>query len=431
MDAIIERCAGLDVHRATVVACVLIGEAGHKPRKEIRTFSTMTRDLERLRDWLQELGVTHVGMESTGVYWKPVHAILEGHFTLIVANAHHIRNVPGRKTDAKDAEWTAELIRHGLIKPSFVPPPPIRELRDLVRLRRSLSDALTSEQNRTLKLLETANIKLASVVSDVFGVSGRAMMKALVENTATPQEMADLAKRSLRRKLEPLALALDGRLSEHHRYMLAFHLRRVESIEADLRDLDQRIAEKAQPYQAQRRLLRKIPGVDDRLAVAIIAEIGIDMTVFGNAKCLAAWAGVCPGNHESAGKKKNTKTRKGNVHLKTTLVQAAICAARKKGSYYKDNYHRLKARRGSLRAAMAIAHKILVAVLAIYRFPPKNPPEKPRKHNIWCMRCGKAQYRVEMPMHPTRFMSCGAHRIYGHFSGIATAYCVSQGPSGI
>src|SRR3954464_10042552 len=354
MEAIVERCAGLDVHQATVVACVLIGEAGHKPRKEIRTFSTMTRDLEALRDWLQEMGVTHVGMESTGVYWKPVHAILEGHFTLIVANAHHIRNVPGRKTDAKDAEWTAELIRHGLVKPSFVAPPPIRELRDLVRLRRSLSDALTTEQNRTLKLLETANIKLAGVVSDVFGVSGRAMMKALVENTATPQEMADLAKRSLRRKLEPLALALDGRLSEHHRYLLAFHLRRVEAIVADLRALDERIEEKAQPYAAQRRLLRQIPGVDDRIALAIIAEIGIDMTVFGNAKRLAAWA--CPGNHESAGKKKSTAARKGNIHLKT--VQA--CAARTKGSYDKDKYHRLKARRGSLRAA--IAHKILVAV---------------------------------------------------------------------
>src|SRR3954466_13216839 len=356
MEAIIERCAGLDVHQATVVACVLIGEAGRKPRKEIRTFSTMTRDLEGLRDWLTELGVTHVGMESTGVYWKPVHAILEGHFTLIVANAHHIRNVPGRKTDAKDAEWTAELIRHGLVKPSFVAPPPIRELRDLVRLRRSLSDALTTEQNRTLKLLESANIKLASVVSEVFGVSGRAMLKALIENTATPQEMADLAKRKLRRKLEPLALALDGRLTEHHRYLLAFHLRRVEAIEADLRALDERIEEKARPYQAQRRLLRQIPGVDDRIAVTIIAEIGIDMTVFGNAKRLAAWA--CPGNHESAGKKKSTAARKGNIHLKTSLVQA--CAARTKGSYYKDKYHRLKARRGSQRAA--IAHKILVAV---------------------------------------------------------------------
>jgi transposase len=253
-------------------------------------------------------------------------------------------------------------VRHGLIKPSFVPPPPIRDLRDLVRLRRSLSEALTTEQNRTLKLLESANIKLASVVSEVFGVSGRAMLKALIENTATPQEMADLAKRKLRRKLEPLALALDGRLTEHHRYLLAFHLRRVEAIEADLRTLDERIEETARPYAAQRQLLRQIPGVDDRIAVAIIAEIGIDMTVFGNAERLAAWAGVCPGNHESAGKKKRATTRKGNIHLKTTLVQAAVCAARTKGSYYKDKYHRLKARRGAPRATMAIAHKILVAV---------------------------------------------------------------------
>jgi transposase len=362
MEAIVERCAGLDIHQATVVACVLIGEAGRKPRKEIRTFSTMTRDLEAMRDWLEGLGITHVGMESTGVYWRPVYAVLEGHVELIVANAHHIKAVPGRKTDVKDAEWTADLVRHGLIRPSFVPPPPIRELRDLVRLRRSLSDALTTEQNRTLKLLETANIKLASVVSEVFGVSGRAMMTALVENTATPQEMADLAKRKLRRKLEPLAQALDGRLTEHNRYLLAFHLRRVEAIEADLRALDARIEEAARPYAAQRRLLRQIPGVDDRIAVAILAEIGIDMTVFGNAQRLAAWAGVCPGNHESAGKKKRTATRKGNLHLKTTLVQAAVCAARKKGSYYKDKYHRLKARRGSRRAAMAIAHKILIAV---------------------------------------------------------------------
>ncbi|HEX2173752.1 MAG TPA: IS110 family transposase [Dehalococcoidia bacterium] len=365
MEAIIERCAGLDVHQASVVACVLIGEPGRRPRKEVRTFATLTRDLEALRDWLQELGVTHVGMESTGVYWKPVHAVLEGYFELIVGNAHHIRNVPGRKTDVKDAEWVADLIRHGLIKPSFVPPPPIRELRELVRLRRSLSEALTTEQNRTLKLLETANIKLASVVSEVFGVSGRAMLKALVENTATPEAMANLAKRKLRRKLQPLALALDGRLTEHHRYLLAFHLRRVEAIEADLRALDERIEEKAQPFRAQRQLLRQIPGVDDRIAVTILAEIGIDMTVFGNAKRLAAWAGVCPGNYESAGKKKRAATRKGNAHLKTTLVQAAVCAARKKGSYYKDKYHRLKARRGSLRAAMAIGHKILVAAFHI------------------------------------------------------------------
>jgi transposase len=361
VEAIVERCAGLDVHQATVVVCVLIGEAGRKPRKEIRTFSTMTRELEALRDWLEELGITHVGMESTGIYWKPVHAILEGHFTLIVGNAHHIRTVPGRKTDVKDAEWIADLVRHGLIKPSFVPPPAICELRDLVRLRRSVSEALTTERNRTLKLLETANIKLASVATEVFGVSGVAMLKALVENTATPAAMADLAKGKLCRKLEPLTQVLEGRLTEHHRFVLAFHLRRMEAIEADLRALDGRIEEKVQPFQAQRRLLQQIPGVDALIAVTIIAEIGLDMTVFGNAQRLAAWAGVCPGNYESAGKHKSAATRKGNVYLKTALVTAAVCGARKKGSYFKDKYHRLRARRGRMRAAMAIAHKILVA----------------------------------------------------------------------
>jgi transposase len=244
MEAIVERCAGLDVHQASVVACVLIGEPGRKPRKEVRSFATMTRDLEALRDWLKELGITHVGMESTGVYWKPVHTILEGHFVLIVGNAHHIKAVPGRKTDVKDAEWLADLVRHGLIKPSFVPPPAIREPRDLVRLRRSLAEARTTERNRTLKLLETANIKLASVASEVFGVSGMAMLKALIESKATPTEMAELARGTLRRKREPLALALEGRMTEHHRYVLAFHLRRLVAIEEDLRALDARIEER-------------------------------------------------------------------------------------------------------------------------------------------------------------------------------------------
>jgi transposase len=361
MDVIVERCAGLDVHQASVVACVLLGEAGRKPRKEIRSFGTMTRDLEALRGWLEELGVSHVGMESTGVYWKPVHAILEGHFTLIVGNAHHIKAVPGRKTDVKDAEWLADLVRHGLIKASFVPPPAIRELRDLIRLRRSLVEARATERNRTLKLLETANIKLASVTAEVFGVSGMAMLQALVENKAAPAEMAELARGKLRRKREPLAWALEGRMTEHHRYVLAFHLRRLAAIEEDVRALDARIEERVRPFQAQRQLLQQIPGVDALVAVTIIAEIGLDMSVFGNARRLAAWAGVCPGNHESAGRRKSGTTRRGNVHLKTALVTAAVCGSRTKGTYYKDKYHRLRARRGRLRAAMAIAHKILVA----------------------------------------------------------------------
>jgi transposase len=261
----------------------------------------------------------------------------------------------------KDAEWLADLVRHGLIKPSFVPPPAIRELRDLVRLRRSLAEARTTERNRTLKLLETANIKLASVAADVFGVSGMAMLRALIENKATPAAMAELARGTLRRKCEPLALALEGRMTEHHRYVLAFHRRRLVAIEEDLRALDARIEERARPFQAQRQLLQQIPGVDALIAVTIIAEIGIDMSVFGNARRLAAWAGVCPGNHESAGKRKSSATRRGNVHLKTALVTAAVCGSRQKGSYYKDKHHRLRARRGRLRAAMAIAHKILIA----------------------------------------------------------------------
>ena len=361
MEAVVECCAGLDVHQGSVVACVLLGAAGRKPRKEVRTFATVTADLVALRDWLEALGVTHVGMESTGVYWKPVYAVLEGHFELIVGNAHHIKAVPGRKTDVKDAEWIADLVRHGLVRASFVPPPAIRELRDLVRLRRSLSEGLTTERNRTLKLLETANIKLASVASEVFGVSGMAMLRALVENAATPEQMADLARGKLRRKLTPLARALEGRLTEHHRFVLDLHLRRMAAIEADLAALDARIEAQMEPFRAQRALLRQIPGVDDRVAATIIAEIGIDMSVFGSAMRLASWAGVCPGNHESAGRRRRGTTRRGNVHLKTALVTAAIGASRRKGSYYKDKYHRLKARRGYLRAAVAIAHKILVA----------------------------------------------------------------------
>jgi len=361
MEVIIERCCGLDVHQETVVACVLIGAPGERPRKEVRTFRTMTRDLEALRDWLQELGVTHVGMESTGVYWRPVYAVLEECFELIVGNARHIRNVPGRKTDVKDSEWIADLVRHGLIAKSYVPPRPLRELRDLLRYRRKLVESQAGERNRLLKLLETANIKLASVASDVFGVSGRAMLGALIAGEASPEAMADLAKGQLRRKRADLILALDGRVEEHHRFLLSMQLRRLETIEADIAALDQRIGERLEPYSAAHTLLMQIPGVDWVVAAVIIAEIGVDMSVFVSVYHLSAWAGVCPGNHESAGRQKSGRARKGNVHLRTMLVSAAISASRTKGSYLKDKFHRLKARRGALRAALAIAHKILVS----------------------------------------------------------------------
>jgi transposase len=321
----------------------------------------MAADLLTLRDWLQAYGVTHVALESTGVYWKPVYFALEGHFELIVGNARRIKNVPGRKTDVKDSEWIADLLRHGLIAKSFVPPAPIRELRDLLRYRTKLVQSRTAERNRLQGLLETANVKLASVAADVFGVSGLLMLKALVSGRTSPSEMAQLAKGRLRKKQAELELALEGRLEEHHRFLLQLQLDRLEQMDCDLARLDARIDDKLEPYRALHRLLQQIPGVDRVVAAVILAEIGIDMSVSLSAYHLASWAGVCPGSHESAGKHRSGRTRKGNVHLRTILVQAASCAGRTKGSYLKDKYHRLKARRGAKRAALAIAHKILIA----------------------------------------------------------------------
>jgi transposase len=328
----------------------------------MRSFGTTTRELMGLREWLLSEGCTHVAMESTGVYWKPVYAILEGAFQLVVANALHIKKVPGRKTDVKDAEWIADLLCHGLLRPSFVPPKPIRELRDLTRYRRKLVEAQAGERNRLLKLLESANIKLASVATDVFGTSGRLMLRALIQGISTPQEMAELAQRKLRSKIPKLELALEGKVEEHHRFLLKLQLDRVEAIEADLATLEQRIEEKLHPYKEQLILLEEIPGVHFTLAAVIIAELGIDMSVFQSVSQLASWAGVCPGNNESAGKRKSSRVPKGNVYLKTALVEAAHSAARSKGTYLRDKFHRLKARRGYKRAAVAIAHKILVSI---------------------------------------------------------------------
>jgi transposase len=361
MEPIVERCCGLDVHQGTVVACLLTGGAHQKARKEVRTFGTMTRDLMELRTWLVEQGCTHVGMESTGVYWKPVYTVLEGAFELVVGNARHIKNVPGRKTDVKDSEWIADLLRHGLIAKSFVPPPPIRELRDLLRYRRKLVESRSAERNRLTKLLESANIKLSSVASDVFGVSGMQMLKALIAGEASAEQMAHLAKGQLKKKLEELTRALEGRVEEHHRYLLGRQMQRLEGIGSDIDQLEQRIRQKLEPYRKEHELLMQIPGVDWAVAAVMVAEMGVDMKVFVSDMHLAAWAGVCPGNQESAGHKKSGRSRLGNVHLKTALVGAAVSAAKKKGSYLKDKYYRLKARRGAKRAQMAIAHKVLVA----------------------------------------------------------------------
>jgi transposase len=367
MDTIVERGCGLDIAEATVVACLMVGTAGQKVRKEVRTYRTFTTDLEAMRDWLRAERVTHVAMESTGPYWVPVYAVLEqaGCFDLVVGNAQHIRNVPGRKTDMKDSDWVAVLLRHGLIRKSFVPSKSFRDLRDLLRYRRGLVGAASTERNRLLKVLEMANIKLACVATDVFGVSGRRMLNALLKGDSTPEEMAQLAKGRLRDKRESLELALRGSLDEHHRCMLQMQLQRIERTEEEVKALDREIDARLEPYRLQHELLRQIPGVDWLVAAVIIAELGVDMTVFPTVRHASAWAGVCPGNNQSGGKTKAAAVRKGNVYLKTALVQAALGAARTGGSYYKNKYFRLRARRGPKRAAMAIAHKILIAVYQV------------------------------------------------------------------
>jgi transposase len=366
MQTLVERGCGLDVHQATVVACSLHVMRDGRVQKQMRAFGTTTRELVSLREWLQTEGCTHVAMESTGVYWKPVYAILEGAFQIVVANAQQVKKVPGRKTDVKDAEWIADLLCHGLLRSSFVPPKSIRELRDLTRYRRKLVESQAAERNRLLKLLESANIKLASVATDVFGVSGRLMLKALVEGKASLAEMAELAKGKLRNKIPQLQLALEGKLEEHHRFLLQLQQDRLDAAQRDLATLEQRIQQKLEPYATQVALLQEIPGVDWTLAAVIIAELGVDMTVFQSVSQLASWAGVCPGNNESAGKRKSTRIPKGNVYLKTALVEAANAAARTKGTYLRDKFYRLKARRGYKRAAVAIAHKVLVSIYHMF-----------------------------------------------------------------
>lgn len=366
MEPIVERACGLDVHQKSVVACVLVGEADRRPKKEVKTFGTTLSDLVELRAWLVEHAVTHVAMESTGVFWKPVYAVLEeSGMELIVGNAHHIHNVPGRKTDVKDAEWIADLVRHGLIAKSFVPPKPIRELRDLMRYHRKLVNVRSGERNRLLKLLETANIKLSSVATNVFGKSGMSMLEAIANGQDSGEALAELAQGLLKKKKGALCKALDGRVSEHHRFVLRMQLDRLKALEADLAKLDAYVESKMEPYRSQQRALEEIPGIGAYTARTIIAEIGVDMTVFKNEHRLAAWAGLCPGNNESAGKRLSGRTRKGNVHLRTALVEASMSAIRKKGSYLRSKYYKLKSRMGIKRAAVAIAHKILIAAFRI------------------------------------------------------------------
>jgi transposase len=360
MEIVHHCCAGLDVHKDSVVACVRrVGPDG-RAEDRLRTFGTTTARLLELADWLEAQGVRPVAMESTGEYWKPVFHILEGRFAVMVVNAGRLKQVPGRKTDMKDAQWIAELLGHGLLSPSFVPPPPVRQLRDLTRQRAQLVRDKAAVANRIQKVLEDANIKLASVATDVLGVSGRAMLRALIAGRADPEALAELARARLRAKLPALREALWGRVTEHHRFQLRLLLEQVEQMEAWVERLSARIERVLRPFAAVTERLTTIPGVGLRTAEVIVAEIGPDMAPFPSAGHLTSWAGLCPGNHRSAGKQKSGRTTKGSRWLRTALVQAAWAAVHTKETIFAATYRRWVKRLGKRKALVAVARKILV-----------------------------------------------------------------------
>jgi transposase len=362
MDILHACCAGLDVHKKTVVACIRRIALDGAVSREVRTFRTTTAELLALSDWLAAKGVSHVAMESTGVYWKPIFNILEGSFGVILVNAQHIKQVPGRKTDVKDAEWIAQLLQYGLLSASFIPPPEIRELRDLTRQRTQMVRDHATVANRIQKVLEDANIKLGSVASDVLGVSGRAMIRAIIDGQDDPDQLADLAKRRLRGKIPELKLALHGRVTEHHRFLLRALLDQIEALEGLIARFDAQIEQAMAPLAEAAQRLRGIPGVGEQAAEVIVAELGPDMTAFPTAGHLSSWAGVCPGNDQTAGKQRSGKTTKGSQWLRTTLVQVAWAASRTKETIFSACYHRWAKRMGSKKALVAVAHKILVVV---------------------------------------------------------------------
>ena len=354
MDALHQRRCGLDVHKKSVVACVITPEG-----REIRTFGSMTKDLLELADWLRLKEVSHAAMESAGVYWKPVYNLLEDEFGVMVVNAAHIKTAPGRKTDVKDAEWIAELLQHGLLRASFIPDRPQRELRELTRYRRSLVEERSREANRIQKLLEGANIKLASVATDVLGVSGRAMLAALAAGETDPQALAGLARGRLREKTGELQEALRGLMGSHQRFMLVSQLRHLDYLNTEIEELDTEVARRVSPFEATVAAVDTIPGVGRRTAEVVVAEIGTDMARFPTPGHLASWAGVCPGNRQSGEKRQRSPVRKGNNWLKPALVEAARAAGRTK-TYLGAQYRRLARRIGAKRAAMAVAHSIAV-----------------------------------------------------------------------
>jgi transposase len=361
MNVLYERCCGLDIHKKSVVACLI---TPHPQGKQIRTFGTMTGDILAMADWLQEAGCTHVAMESTGVFWKPIYNLLEGEFELLVVNAQHIKAVPGRKTDVKDAEWIADLLQHGLLRASFIPDQEQRDLRELTRYRTTLVRERADTINRLHKVLEDANIKLAGVATDIVGVSARAMLEALLSGQSDPTALADLAKGRLREKSDALLAALSGRVRSIHCFMIAQHLGHIDHLDASIERVSQLIEEKSRPFvsEGEMELLDSVPGISERVAQVLIAEVGTNMSRFPTAEHLASWAGMCPGNNQSGGKRGSGQTRKGSPWLKQVLMEAAHGAVRTKGSYFGAQYHRLRGRRGSKRAMVAVAHSILVVV---------------------------------------------------------------------
>jgi transposase len=365
MEQIYERCCGLDVHKASLSACVRVPGRSDK-RGELRKHcSTMTSDLLALRDWLQELGVTHVAMEATGVYWKPVWYVLEDDFELILCNAAHVKNVPGRKTDASDAQWLCQLLECGLLRSSFVPPKPIRQLRDLTRYRKTLIKEHQREANRLHKVLEDAGIKLSSVASDILGVSGREMIEALIAGQDDPETLAELARGRLRAKLPALREALNGRFSGHHRRLASHILDHLDYLGRTIETLDQEISELISPFELQVELLQTITGVGRRAAECILAELGPDMSRFPSHRHVARWARICPGNNESGGKRRAGATGKGNPWLREILIECARAAALSRDTYLKAQYLRVRRSRGDNKAAVAVAHSILVSAYYI------------------------------------------------------------------
>lgn len=430
MEILYTHGAGIDVHKKTVVVCCRTPGPDSKPIKQTRTFTTMTADLLRLSDWLNSLGITHVAMESTGEFWKPVYTVLEASFTVLVVNAAHIKQVPGRKTDVKDAEWIAELLCHGLLRGSFIPPLPQRDLRDLTRQRTNLVRERATVVNRLQKVLEWANIKLAAVATDVLGVSARAMLEAIVGGEGDVQVLAELAQGRMRSKRAELERALEGYVREHHRFLIAKHLIHIDFLDAEIADFDSEITSQiaahlyppdppsavppsATPAPAPARelgaastplswedavsLWDEIPGIGRRVAEQLVAEVGTDMSHFESAAHLASWAKLAPGNYQSAGKRRSGKTGKGNVWLRSTLIQAAHAAVRSKGTYLAAFYGRLVARRGKKKAIVAVAHKLLTIAYTLltkrehYREPGVDYLDERRKDQL----LNRMQRRIE------------------------------------